>query len=126
MERGRGTAKRTRERDVNSSKGRGSLAKGACAFPWAPCLYAPSSVKRGARRERGVYVPFQRIRVPPLVTPSRSVTARFSVHSAGHAPREILFDGLPHRSAPFFSRHLSSSRRFAVFVSFRVYTESRV
>lgn len=69
-----------------SSKGRGSSAEGACAFPWAPCLYAPSSAKHRRGREEKVYVPFQRIRVPPLVTPSRSVTAR-SPRPGGHTLR---------------------------------------
>lgn len=87
---------------TGTSKGRGSSAEGACAFPWAPCLYAPSSAKHRRGREEKVYVPFQRIRVPSLVTPSRSVTAR-SPRPGGHTPRDILRGSLP-RSAPFFSR----------------------
>lgn len=95
------------------SKGRGSSAEGACAFPWAPCLYAPSSCKTPTgKRGEGVC---------PIPTHSRplfshsisfchcSFSAPWWAHSEGHPPRQP-----PSRAACTLFLSLAF-RRLAVF-----------
>lgn len=67
----------------------GCLAKGACAFPWTPCIYAPSSAKRR------VYIPFQRTG-PPF---SHSISFCHRSFSAPCCP--LSTPPRPESSAPF-------------------------
>lgn len=89
-------------------RARGFFPKGACAFPWAPCLYAPSSTKKG------VYIPFQRTGSPF----SHSISFCHRSFSAPCCPLGVPLPGIlcPSLSPSLFSSRSSSRTRVYAYL----------